>query len=346
MNFMRKLYPIALFSLFVSLNGLLMAGTMAHYTPGVYNIRDYFIPEPGFYTLLYVPYYHADRFRDSNGNNISSLSGVTRRGRPVTLIYLTDIDVATLSPEFIWVPRWNLPGGGKIGAYVAPEFGNSSVSATLETATGRDVSSNHSQFAVGDIFVQPLWVGWASSHWETSFAYGAYAPTGKYNAGVASLRLAGVTVSGIAINNVGLGFWEHQLQGAFAWYPWADKRTALSLAETYEINEHQEGTGLTPGSDFTLNWGISQYVPLRSDRKLLLEIGPAGYCSWQTSYDYGSGVDPTNNYLSKVYAAGFQAGLTYVPWKTSLNLRYSSEFGAIARFQGEMVSGSIGMKIF
>ena len=95
-----------------------------------------------------------------------------------------------------------------------------------------------------------------------------------------------------------------------------------------------------------MNWGISQYIPLTPDRKLLLEIGPAGYCEWQTSYDYGSGVDPGNNPLSKVYAAGFQTGLTYVPWNAFFNLRYSSEFGAVARFQGETVSLSLGKKVF
>ena len=194
----------------------------------------------------------------------------------MTLAFATDIDVETLSPEFMWVPRWTIPGGGKFGAYVAPSFGNSSVSASLETASGRDVSSTHSQFAIGDLFVQPLWLGWTKSHWDTSVAYGFYAPTGKYNTQATSLRLSGLLIAGIATNNVGLGFWEHQFQGAVAWYPWENKRTAVSLAGTYEISDHQQGTGITPGSDFTLNWGVSQYIPARRDRKLLLEIGPPG----------------------------------------------------------------------
>jgi hypothetical protein len=343
---LRNAFKIALFGFLVTLNGVLSAGTLAHYAPGVYNIRDYFIPDPGFYTLLYAPYYHTGQYKDSNGNNITSVGGISRRGQFVTLAYSTDIDVETISPEFIWVPRWTLPGGVKFAAYVAPSFGNSNVSASLETASGRDVSSTHSQFAFGDAFVQPLWLGWTTSHWDVSAAYGFYAPTGKYNTETTTLRLSGLLFTGIATNNVGLGFWEHQFQGAVAWYPWKDKRTAAVLAGTYEINEHQQGTGLTPGSDFTLNWGISQYLPLRSDRKLLLDIGPSGYCEWQSSYDYGSGVDPTNNPLSKVFAAGVQTGLTYVPWMAFITFRYTSEFGAVARFQGDMASVSVGKKIF
>ncbi len=346
MSFARRLRWSVLFSLFLTLDGALYAGTLAHYAPGVYNIRDFYIPDPGFYTLMYAPYYHTGQYKDSNGNTVNSVSGISVRGRLVTLGFATDVDVETISPEFLWVPRWTIPGGGKFGAYVAPQFANSNVSASLETVTGRDVSSNHSQFAAGDLYVQPLWMGWETSHWDTSVAYGVYAPTGKYNTQIVGLRLSGLTFTGIAPNNVGLGFWEHQFQSAVAWYPWQDKRTAVSLAETYEISQQQQGTGITPGSYFTLNWGISQYIPLRSDRKLLLEIGPAGYCEWQTSYDHGSGVDPTDNPLSKVFAAGFQTGLTYVPWHAFINFRFSSEFDAVSRFQGDTISGSIGIKVF
>jgi len=342
----RRLFKIVLLSLLVTSNGVLTAGTLAHYAPGVYNIRDFYVPDPGFYTLLYAPYYHTHQYKDSNGNTTNFVSGPARSGRLVTLALSTDIDVATINPTFMWVSPWKIPGDGKFSAYVAPSFGNSSVSSSLETASGRDVSSTHSQFAIGDLFAQPVWLGWTKSHWDLSAAYGFYAPTGKFSTDGTTLRLSGLQVTGIATNNVGLGFWENQFQGAAAWYPWEDKRTAISVAGTYEISAGQQGTGITPGSDFTMNWGISQYVPLRSNKTLLLEIGPAGYCEWQTSYDHGSGVDPDNNPLSKIYAGGGQIGLTYVPWKAFLNVLYYEEFGAVARFQGQMLSVSVGKKIF
>jgi hypothetical protein len=37
----------------------------------------------------------------------------------------------------------------------------------------------------------------------------------------------------------------------------------------------------------------------------------------------------------EVHAAGIQAGLTFVPWKAALTVRYQWEFGAEARFEGE-----------
>jgi hypothetical protein len=52
---------------------------------------------------------------------------------------------------------------------------------------------------------------------------------------------------------------------------------------TYEHHTDKEDFDLQPGDNITLNWGISQFVPLTSDQQLLLEIGPAGYQSFQVS---------------------------------------------------------------
>jgi len=79
-----------------------------------------------------------------------------------------------------------------------------------------------------------------------------------------------------AVDNIGLGFWEQQIQGAVSWYPWADKRMAVSGALTYGIPQKKEDFDLTPGQNLTFNWGISQYLPLNKTQTLLLEVGPAG----------------------------------------------------------------------
>ena len=76
-----------------------------------------------------------------------------------------------------------------------------------------------------------------------------------------------------AADNIGLGFWTHQLQGAVTWYPWAHKATAVLAALTYEIHGDKEDFDLTPGQNLTWNWGISQFLPLQKDQKLLLEVG-------------------------------------------------------------------------
>ena len=41
------------------------AAEIGHYAPGVVNIRDFAMPEPGLYGVLYTYYYSTDRLNDA-----------------------------------------------------------------------------------------------------------------------------------------------------------------------------------------------------------------------------------------------------------------------------------------
>ena len=70
----------------------------------------------------------------------------------------------------------------------------------------------------------------------------------------------------------------------------------------------------------------------------LLEVGSAGYDTWQITGDSGSAASTTRD---QVHAVGGQLGLTYLPWVLSVNLHGFYEYFAEARFQG----GSFGVSI-
>jgi hypothetical protein len=314
---------------------------IGHYIPGLPNIRDLIVPAPGFYGVLYNYFYSSDRLNDGDGNDVDSVTINPRRGPGVTLGVDVDLDIYALVPTLLWVSPWKLLGA-KYGAYIAPSFANASVGAALATVTGRGVDAEASQFAIGDLFVQPLWLGWTLTHWDFAFGYGFYAPVGKYDTSTRTLP-GGATVTAEAADNIGLGFWTHQLQGVMTWYPWANKGTAVLATLTYEIHGNKQDFDLTPGQNLTLNWGISQFLPLRQDQKLLLEVGVAGYSSWQITDDSGS--DARNpNVHDQVHAVGGQLGLTYVPWFASLNGHYFGEFAAQDRFQGQVFGVSAAKK--
>ena len=259
----------------------------------------------------------------------------------MTLSVDVDVDIYALAPTLIWVSPWKLLGA-KYGAFITPTFANSSVGASLATTTGRGVDAETSHFDVGDLFVQPLWLGWTLTHWDFAFGYGFYAPVGKYDTNTVTLP-RGATVTAESSDNIGLGFWTHQLQGAATWYPWAHKATAVVTALTYEIHGDKADFDLTPGQNLTLNWGISQFLPLQKDQKLLLEAGITGYSSWQISDDSGS--DARNpSVRDQVHAVGGQLGLTYVPWVAALNVHYFGEFAAQDRFQGQVIGVSVAKK--
>lgn len=316
------------------------AGEIGHFNGGVMNIRDYLVPEPGFYAASFNYFYTSDQLNDSAGNQIKTVTIVPPGGGPsVTLNVDVNVDVHSVSPTLIWVTDVK-PLGLKYGALITATVADTSLSASLAALNGRGVNADNSSFGAGDLLVQPVWLGWTRPHWDVALAYAFYAPIGKYDTETVTLPVVG-PVKVESADNIGYGFWTHQIQGAAAWYPMTNRATAVVAALTYETNGKKEGFDLTPGDVLTLNWGISQYLPLKKDLSLLLEVGPAGYDMWQITDDTGRAATSTRD---RVHAVGGQLGLTCVPWALSLNVHGFYEFAAQARLQGASVGINIAKR--
>ncbi|MGE3390616.1 MAG: transporter [Gammaproteobacteria bacterium] len=291
------------------------AGELGHYGPAVADARDFLMPAtPGVAFKLYTYHYTTETFKNADGDSVSSIP--LRNGSSIDVDI--DVDLYVIAPALLWVSDWEILGA-RYGAYILPTFGNSSLGAALTTQSGFGRSVDDSAFGVGDLFVQPLWLGWVREHYDVALGYGFYAPTGEFESG--------------ATDNIGLGFWSHQFQGAFAWYPSPKRETALVAALAYEINHEIEGEDLTPGDRLSLNLGVSHLVPL-NERGLLLEVGGVGYGQWQVTDDDGAdafrpGVHDT------IYGLGPQIGLTYVPWEAAVTFKWVHEIGAEDRFEGD-----------
>jgi hypothetical protein len=76
-------------------------GEIGHYVPGLPNLRDFAMPAPGVYGVLYNYFYTSERLNDGNGNKISSITLTPRRGPSVTLGVDVDVDVYALAPTLI-----------------------------------------------------------------------------------------------------------------------------------------------------------------------------------------------------------------------------------------------------
>lgn len=193
-----------------------------------------------------------------------------------------------------------------------------------------DFTIKDSRTDLGDLYVQPLWLGWSGDHYDIALSDGFYAPTGHYAEG--------------AIDNTGMGFWTNQTQLAAAWYPWKSKGTAITVATTYEVHGNKEGADIRPGSNLTVNWGISQYIPLNKKMTWLADIGVGGYDIWQVSDDRGSDVNYDANIHDEVHAFGVQIGLAQVQWNAALTMRWMHEYAARDRFMGDMFVLNIAKK--
>ncbi len=321
------------------------AASSNHFVPGIWSIRDFFAPDPGFYVVLYNYYYTTDRINDRHGDKIRSVTINPGPGPGLTVDTSIDVDLYALAPAPIWVSKWRILGA-KFGAYVAPTFANTSLEAKLSIAD--DIGGkieNDSTMGMGDLYVQPVWLDWTPDHWDIMLSYGFYAPVGRYDTRKVNFPNLGRSIEVESADNLGLGFWAHQFQAGLAWYPWLNKATVVTSVVTYEINQQKEDFDLTPGQNLSFNWGISQFLPLTKDQHLLLELGPAGYCSWQTTRDTGS-APAAGTARDQVQAAGGQIGLTYVPWMLALNFHAFAEFASEDRFQGQVYGINLAKKLF
>jgi len=293
------------------------AGELGHYLPGVASIRDFAMPaEPGFSYVQYNLLYAADTYKDRNGKTVDSVTiGST------TLNIEADIDSYAFQPTFIWVSPWKFIGAS-YGAYFGVPLVNMSIQAALSTQTRFGRSINESQWGLGDIYVKPLWLGWNMKHFGLTLGYGLYTPTGRYDDGDA--------------DNTGLGFWTHEFQGGVTWYPWEHQGTAIMINGTYEIHHKKDGVDITPGDRFSLDYGISQYLPVNKDETLLAELGIAGYSQWQVENDSGADVVQVLNVEDEVHGIGGQIGFAYIPWNASVTFRWLTEYNAKARFEGDL----------
>ncbi|MGH8569591.1 MAG: hypothetical protein ACREXU_16690 [Gammaproteobacteria bacterium] len=85
----RHVVPLVLSMLLGGAGGV-SAGELGHYAPGLMNIRDFFVPEPGFYYAQYNYFYSTDTLKNRNGDEVKSL---TRSGPLGTTTASVDVDV-------------------------------------------------------------------------------------------------------------------------------------------------------------------------------------------------------------------------------------------------------------
>jgi hypothetical protein len=323
------------------LSALPCGAEIGHFVPGLLNIRDYFQPPaPGVWAAAYNYYYKTDRRNDDHGDKIRSVLLNPGPGPGVPVSLNVDIDLYALAVPLIWVSEWKFLGA-RYAAFAAPSFANASVEAELSIGRRLGGDADNSSFALADPFFEPLWLDWSGKHYEVSAAYGFYAAAGKYDTHVHTVPVLGA-VRTEDPDNIGYGFWTHQFQLAGAWYPWEHRGTAVTGVVTYEYHSDKEDFDLQPGANVTLNWGISQFIPLTADHQLLLEIGPAGWNGWQTTADRGA--DAIDHERDRTHAAGGQLGVTYLPWFLAVNFHGFYEYETRSRFQGTSLGLSLAKK--
>ncbi len=286
----------------------------AHYQPGAFPLDSLtnMPPFPGVYFSENLLYYTGQ----------AELSRTLLNGRvPVTLNL--DMSVFAANQMVMWQSGEKFLGAD-YGAMILLPLMQPSAGAQLDVGLFQARQVGNDKFGLGDALIAPLILGWHGEKYDALFSYGVWAPTGAYSTGTPL--------------NVGRGFWTHQLQLGGAYYLDDERTWSLNGVGTFEADTSRSN-GFNPGNYFSLDWGIRKKL---DDQWTL---GLTGYDTWQLN-PASAGFGFNNQITNSAHAIGGEVAVT-IPEANYLGitLKYSHEYEAHARFQGDLVTLTFSVPI-
>jgi hypothetical protein len=173
-------------------------------------------------------------------------------------------------------------------------------------------------FGLGDLYVQPLRLGWRLPRLDVVLGYAFYAPTAPHEPG--------------GTDGVGSAQWTHEasLGGTLALDE--HKIWALSALASYEVNQRKLDVDVTRGQSLQLQGGLGAKV------RPYLDVGFAGYGFWQVTLDSGTGLPPALRGLrDTACGAGPEVDVTVVPIHGQVSVRYEHDLIVRARPLGQVL---------
>jgi hypothetical protein len=279
-----------------------MAGEMGHYAAGSWSPRDLLAAPPG--TLAIAPYltlYSADSARTGDGSVVNGANGLN-----------VGADSWMLTPVIVYAPQRKLLGADW-SMVLVPAYGEAGANARL-TAFGQDITLfDNNRTGVADTYFVPATLTWKRSETlSLSAQYAVWVPTGSYDP-----RRA---------DNVGLGYWSHDLRGTVSYFPLGHPGILVSASVVHEVNGRKEGFDLRPAPHTSLELGYSMALSER------LMFGALASASWETGD--ASGSDAAEDGRDRAYSVGLEATYWLVPGKFGAMARASREFDMRDRFEG------------
>ncbi|ALG66611.1 SphA family protein [Beggiatoa leptomitoformis] len=269
-----------------------------HYVNGVEGLKAASVPPAGFYYRLYNVFYNADSLMDGSSNEL-----------PVDF----DVSVYAMANRFIWITEQKILGAD-YGMNVILPLINTDISIG---ALGVD----DSDFALGDVLLEPIILSWHESAFDAVTAAGVYIPSGNYDVNQPA--------------SASKGYWTGLLTAGVTYYADPEKTWSASILSRYEFHGKQDDTNITAGDDFHFEWGVGKTIEG-------WDVGLVGYNQWQVTEDSGEGASTTKD---RIGAIGAEVG-TFIPsLKTAISFRALQEYQAKDRSEGSLITLTL-TKIF
>lgn len=306
-------------------------------------------PPEGLYYMNQFSYYHTS---SSDFAATGTLKCGTRGGlcSSANLNGSASLDLFIDANIITWTSPFKIFGANYglnliIPFAIADASGNASLepvlslpgnSLALPTAGG---SGGSTKGSIGDIYFEPLNLGWHFKRLDLIASSGFFAPSGPYNAS--------------AMLNIGFGHWTGVFGLGSVAYADAERTWSLSVYSHYLLYASQMGRDYTLGNAVPFEWGAAKTFNLKGEIIQQATIGAIGYAQWQvTNNSIGANpttkptamiIDNLSSTKAQVYAAG--PGINLLTRYGFYSLRWYEEFGAHATPSGNQLMFSVALPL-
>jgi hypothetical protein len=173
------------------------------------------------------------------------------------------------------------------------------------------------RFGFGDIYVQPIKLGWKLPRADIVLGYSFYAPTGRFTP-----RGSG---------GIGRGHWTHQFSLGSAVYFDRAKTWHISALASYDLNLRKRDIDITRGDTVQIQGGAGKTLGI-------VAVGLAGYSLWQVRDDHGADVpEALRGARDRAVGLGPEIDITLAPIRSRITLRYCHDLVVTARPLGQIL---------
>ena len=263
-----------------------------HYPPGQTGLRGGAAANPGWSITDFNRLFSNLDVKDENGQT-AGVKGEDRYANIVMAGWTSEAQIA----------------GMNFGALVGVPFATGNLNPDSQETRSAD-------FALGDIIVTPVSLYGVASDFDYQLQLSVWTPSGRFSPGSTANR--------------GSGFWSLIYSAGGVWYPGGNRRDwSLSAVARLEQNFEQSGTGIRPGNNFDIDWGVGKVLQLGP---YTFDAGISGFGTWQVTTQMGG--QSTGRY--RYYGIGPEiSAMVAEGW--AVRLRTQWEFAARNAVQGNNI---------
>jgi len=295
-----------------ALVAVLLVGSVAasaqergQYLPGFRGLNSGIQTPPGFTYANYFFWYPADRLNDRDGDDV-----------PLDF----DLDLLADMNLFAYTTKGKFLGAN-YGFLVGVPIVNTSLGLSR-------LGSGITTVGLGDIYVEPINLGWTLPKWNVYVAYGFVAPTGRFDSG--------------GTDTTTTDYWGHEVTVAATRSLDQKKLWQLSVSSVWEFHQNKRHEDVRVGNNVTVEYGVGR-TWVHNQGQRLVQFGAAGYAEFQLTDDSGADVVPLNQGANdRVFALGPELGVIWPAKKFNFLVRVLPEFGARSRTSGFTIVAAIG----